>query len=104
MAEQDPRAKAKCPINFDHDSQEHAQNWPAEFRQMRQECPVAWTEAHGGYWVASRYAEVVKMAQDHATFSSRKTFNPETNRYEGGITYPVIPNPPAVPIEADPPI
>src|SRR6185312_4357165 len=58
---------ARCPFKFDHESEQHASNWPAEFRQMREECPVAWSEEHGGYWVATRYKDVVRMAQDGAT-------------------------------------
>ena len=35
------------PIAFDHESPEHAENWPDEFREMREKCPVAWTDRHG---------------------------------------------------------
>jgi len=94
---------ARCPFKFDHESEQHASNWPAEFRQMREECPVAWTEEHGGYWVATSYKDVVHMAQDGATFSSHKTFDPETQHVEGGITIPATPIPRGLPVESDRP-
>lgn len=92
-----------CPIAFDHESPEHAEVWPEEFHQMRERCPVAWTERHGGYWVATSYDAVVEMARDPATFSSHKTFDPATGTGTGGITIPFTPIPRGLPVEADPP-
>ena len=92
-----------CPVNFDHESEGHAQNWPQEFREMREKCPVAWTEKHGGYWVATRYKDIVGMAQDDATFSSHKTFDPHSGDVEGGITIPQTPIPRGMPVESDRP-
>ena len=78
------------PIAFDHESPEHAENWPDEFREMREKCPVAWTDRHGGYWVATSYDAVVEMARDPETFSSAKSFDPETASGSGGITIPFM--------------
>ena len=97
-------AKGKsCPVDFDHESLEHARNWPEEFKQMRQQCPVAWTDRHGGYWVATRYKDIVAMGQDSETFSSHKTFDPATGSVTGGITIPATPIPRGLPVEADRP-
>ncbi len=92
-----------CPVNFDHESEQHASNWSEEYREMRGKCPVAWTEKHGGYWVATRYKDVVAMAQDDATFSSFKTFDPHSGDVSGGITIPATPIPRGLPVEADRP-
>lgn len=102
MSEETPTA-ARCPFKFDHESEQHAKNWPAEFRQLREQCPIAWTEEHGGYWVVTRYADVVSMAQDGATFSSHKTFDPRTGDVQGGITIPQTPIPRGLPVESDRP-
>src|SRR3546814_7343751 len=91
------------PVDFDHESESHAQNWPAEFRELRGKCPVAWTEKHGGYWVATRYKDIVAMAQDSVTFSSFKTFDQTSGAVSGGITIPTTPIPRGVPVEADRP-
>lgn len=90
-----------CPVDFDHESQRHAENWPAEFRSMREACPVAWTSSHGGYWVATRYRDIVAMAQDSETFSSFKTFDPSSQAVAGGITIPGTPIPRGLPVESD---
>lgn len=100
----DPQPGSKAsPIAFDHESPEHAETWPEEFRQIRESCPVAWTERHGGFWVATSYDAVVEMARDPATFSSHKTFDPATGTGTGGITIPFTPIPRGLPVEADPP-
>lgn len=97
-------AKGKsCPIAFDHESPEHAAAWPEEFRDLRQSCPIAWTERHGGYWLATRYNDVVAMAQDDATFSSFKEFDPATGAVAGGITIPATPILRGLPVESDRP-
>jgi len=40
-------------IEFDHHSAEYAADPVSVYREMRSRCPVAWTEAHDGFWVAS---------------------------------------------------
>jgi cytochrome P450 len=101
--EQIQSPRAKCPFAFDHESVGHAQHWPEEYRQLREESPLAWTEEHGGYWVATKYQDIVRMAQDGATFSSHKSFDPATQHVEGGITIPPTPIPRGLPVEADRP-
>lgn len=41
------------------------------WRVMRGECPVAHTSRHGGGWMLSRYDDIVRVALDTDTFSSR---------------------------------
>lgn len=98
-----PMAGKSCPVDFNHESQAHADNWPSEFQEMRQKCPIAWTEEHGGYWVATRYKDIVEMAQNDTDFSSRKTFDADTMAVEGGITIPATPIPRGMPVESDRP-
>lgn len=97
------RDRKGCPVDFDHESERHALNWSDEFRDMRDKCPVAWTEKHGGYWVATRYKDIVAMAQDDMTFSSFKTFDPHSGEVIGGITIPATPIPRGLPVESDRP-
>lgn len=71
--------------------------WPADFEAFaaaRQGCPVAHSDAAGGYWIATRYADVQRILQDPGTFSS-----------SDGVTIPH--NPAALtmpPIDLDPPL
>ncbi len=87
-------------VEFDHNSQVHSHDPVASYRTLREKCPVAWTEAHGGYWVMSGYDSVFDAARDDEVFSSAR------NSYGGeGLTV-VIPKTPMhmhIPIEIDPP-
>jgi cytochrome P450 len=79
--------------HFDHLSEELAQALPDTMAQMRQLCPVARSQEHGGYWVVSSYEEALAVAQDWATYSSAHGLSIVGNR--GAIRN--------LPVEADPP-
>lgn len=85
-------------IEFDHHSPAYGAQWVDIYRDLRSRCPVARTDAHGGFFVVSRYDDVAAVARDDTTFSSLN--DPASGR--GGVTIP-----PArsqhVPIEMDPP-
>ena len=59
-----------CAHSFDHTSPELAQNLHETLATMRADHPVAWSEEHGGFWVVTRYEDVLRVAQDWRTFSS----------------------------------
>jgi cytochrome P450 len=66
---------AKQPnVAFNHFAQRSIRESDDAWRALReQQCPVAWTEANGGHWVVSRYAEVAEAFKDWETFSSART-------------------------------
>jgi cytochrome P450 len=80
--------------HFDHLSAELPAELPATLARMRSLCPVAHSEGYGGFWVVTRYADVLRVAQDWETFSSAD-----------GLTVPKAPiavrN---IPVEVDPPL
>ena len=82
-----------CQHHFDHLSDELAQAMPETMARMRELCPVARSDEHGGFWVVSSYEEALSVAQDWATYSSAHglsiTANPGLIRN--------------LPVEADPP-
>jgi len=59
-----------CLRHFDHLSPDLAATTPATMARMRELCPVAHSEEHGGFWVVSSYDEVLAVAQDWEVFSS----------------------------------
>lgn len=74
--------------------------YPVVARLRESECPVAHTERWGGSWLPTRYADVVAIAQEHETFTSRQILvtPPPPGAMEGpygGIAAP--------PISSDPP-
>ena len=42
-------------------------------REPREQCPVAWSDRHGGFWVISGYDEVAAAFRDWEHFSSART-------------------------------
>ena len=75
-----------CPVvHFDHNSDEHSADPVASYRALREKAPVAWSEAHGGYWILSGYKPLFEAARDDDTFSS------ERNSYGGEGLSVVIP-------------
>jgi cytochrome P450 len=61
---------------------------------MRAEHPVARSDQHGGFWVVSRYEDVLQVAQDWRTFSSAH-----------GVSVPHTESKvPAIPEHVDPPL
>lgn len=92
-----------CPVQFDHDTTEHAQNWPQRFQEIRETCPRAWSDQHGGFWVATRLDDIVGVAQRSDVFSTHKHTDPDTGEVEGGLVIPPIPGIRAIPNEADKP-
>ncbi|MFI0354997.1 cytochrome P450 [Actinomadura sp. 9N407] len=59
-----------CVRHFDHLSPDLAATMPETMARMRELCPVARSEEHGGFWVVSRYEDVVSAAQNWEVFSS----------------------------------
>jgi len=83
--------------DFDHTKDDYATNAPAVWDELRQNCPVARSDAHGGVWLPTRHADVSAIAHDTEHFSSEgvivSIFKPEGIAPQGG----------APPITADPP-
>ena len=83
-----------CAHAFDHLSPELGSNLHTTMDYMRANHPVARSEQYGGFWVLSKYEDVLKVAQDWETFSSAH-----------GVTVPSGPTSmPAIPEMIDPPL
>lgn len=87
-------------VDLDHHSPEFSADPLAVLRRLQAECPVAWSESHGGFWALTRYRDVHDALTDHQRFSSRHDLDPDSPFQ--GVT---IPSPPMrfVPVEVDPP-
>ncbi len=83
-----------CTEHFDHLSPELAADLHPTLTRMRSQCPVAHSDRYDGFWVVTKYDDVLRVAQDWETFSSAH-----------GLTVPVAPiavrN---IPVEVDPPL
>jgi cytochrome P450 len=59
-----------CLHHFDHLAPELAATLPDTMARMRELCPVARSDQHGGFWVVSRYEDALSVAQNWEAFSS----------------------------------
>jgi len=89
-------------VEYDHWSADYARNHAEISRRMLEECPVAWSESHDGFWVISRYDDARFVVENWQKFSSENRGDP-VDRTRRGIMIPQIP----VPLmlnECDPPL
>ncbi|MEZ5140088.1 MAG: cytochrome P450 [Acidimicrobiales bacterium] len=82
---------------FDHTDEDYAQHAPEIWDDLRQRCPVAHGEAHGGVWFPSRHEDVSAIANDTERFTSEgvivSIFKPE-NLAPMGYAPPITADPP----------
>jgi cytochrome P450 len=68
--------------------------------ELRETCPIAHTERHGGSWLTTTYDDVTQIARDPEHFSSRNvSVVPPPDDTEASLLPAGLP-----PIEADPPV
>jgi cytochrome P450 len=84
---------AELAASFDHNDHVMRRRCGEVYASLRAGCPVFWTEAWGGYWVASRYEDVYEAARDPERFASAP----------GVMIPPVGHGRPLLPMESDPP-
>jgi cytochrome P450 len=94
--------RPQCPI--DHHSHEYTRDARDIHDKLREECPVGWSDAHGGFWVVSRYNDIRAALRAPTTFSSGKVQD-ENGVWHGGAAIPSGQHPhPMLPLEVDPPL
>lgn len=81
-------------ISFDHYDQVQAADPFPLYARLRRECPVGWSRAHDGFWVASRYDDISEICHRPDLFSSRYVTVPQ----DIGMGDVVVP-----PLHYDPP-
>jgi cytochrome P450 len=88
-------------VDFDHHTLNYRDNWPA-ISDTNLKCPVAYTSAHGGFWLVSDHANVTRVSRDDATFSSAHNMADPSDPRQG-IAIPPAPIL-SIPLELDPPV
>jgi cytochrome P450 len=87
-------------VDFDHHRPVSERHPDVVYQELREKCPVAWTEQHGGYWVVTKHSDVAQIFKDHKRFSS--THNASVP--EGlPFTIPPVPMGAHIPEDLDPP-
>ncbi len=71
----------KWATEFDHTSDAYAAVATEVWDELRETCPVAHSEAHGGVWLPTRHEDIAAIARDTENFSSEgvivNIFKPE---------------------------
>jgi cytochrome P450 len=96
-------------IDFDLHSEDYSARTHEILDNARERCPIAWTDAQDGYWVATRYEDVATVLTDYERFSSEHDLPEELTGFPSsgsGFRGVIIPESPLrfVPSEADPPL
>ena len=80
-------------VSFDNTDPQLISHLYDRIEDVRSQCPVAWSTANGGFWMLTKYSDVVEASRDWETFTvTQGIMIPPT-----GATMPVIP------AELDPP-
>lgn len=85
---------------FDHHGDQSNADPIAYYARFRDQCPVGHTDAHGGFYYTTRYADIARIARDDGTFSSARS---EHGGSGVGIVIPKGHGLEQFPIELDPP-
>jgi cytochrome P450 len=64
---------------FNQFSPEYGSHFKDIYRHMRARCPVAHTDEIGGFWVVTRYADIMRVDADDEAFSSLYAVFPSPN-------------------------
>jgi cytochrome P450 len=84
-----PDVAAECVVDVDHHSVEFNLNELEISAELRQRCPVAWNTRYGGFWMATSYDAVAKIARDGETFAHRYVPNSDDGiDYLGSVGIP----------------
>jgi len=78
---------------FDHHSTAFAENWRGQYRELRQSCPVAPADSHGGFTLLTRYADIRHVLLSAKTFVCGRDLEIEDvpGIVPGGVTIPTNP-------------
>jgi cytochrome P450 len=85
-----PRARA---TQFDHHSADFAESWRLQYANMRDACPVAHTDTHGGFSVLTRYDDVRAALLTPSVFACGRDLQLDGpgDVVAGGVTIPTNP-------------
>jgi len=80
--------------DFDLDSREFSDNFDEVVDAVHAGCPVARSEAQGGYWVVSGFDEIRRIGQDWQTWTNTDGYEPNRLGNDNARLYPLEIDPP----------
>ncbi|MFF2846345.1 cytochrome P450 [Streptomyces sp. NPDC058001] len=76
--------------DFDRHTPEYRHQFESITEEMQSRCPVAWSDTHGGHWVASGHHELFELARSADVLSNDHDVKGERRGYRG-INIPSAP-------------
>jgi cytochrome P450 len=81
VADDDDRKKVR--YQFDRHTPDYRHRFTAITEEMHARCPIAWSDTHGGHWVAAGNREVFELARSADVLSNDNDVNNERRGYKG---------------------
>jgi cytochrome P450 len=79
----DDTARKARRYHFDRHAPDYRDHFEEITEELHQKCPVAWTDTHGGHWVASGHQEVFEIARRADVLSNDNDVSAERRGYVG---------------------
>lgn len=73
----------RCPITYDRHSPEYRDSFEHLTDELHTQCPLAWSDSYGGYWVASDLQHLFDLARDTTVLSNDYDGAGDRNGYRG---------------------
>ena len=70
-------------VEFDQHSPEYRETYPAKAHELREQCPVAWSTNHDGFWVVTGHDELSALSKRTDLLSNDHDPQHERNGYQG---------------------
>ncbi|GAA2734439.1 cytochrome P450 [Actinocorallia aurantiaca] len=83
--------RKKISFHFDRHAEGYRERFEDITHEMHSRCPIAWTETHGGHWVAAGNREVFELAARSAEYLSNDNDVKGERRGYQGISIPAPP-------------
>jgi cytochrome P450 len=79
----DEGARKQNGYHFDRHTPEYRVNFESITQEMQGKCPIAWSDAYGGHWVAAGNREVFELARSAEYLSNDNDIHGERRGYKG---------------------
>ena len=75
--------RKKDRYQFDRFAPGYRHQFESITQEMQGKCPIAWSDTHGGHWVAAGHREVFELARSHELLSNDNDVRGERRGYRG---------------------
>jgi cytochrome P450 len=76
-------APDRVAVDFDQHTPEYRARYPEVSHELREQCPVAWSTRHGGFWVVTGHEQLSALSKRPDLLSNDHDPTGERNGYEG---------------------